>query len=181
MEVLNTEICTHQETAMKDPQSHQISKKRGPSIKAEFFVCEKGISKVLLHPLDLSEGFDYQIVKSKSAPNVTELIEKWIDSYSKGRQPKVILPIILDGLPPYTTRVLSILRDLPIGVTLTYQELAEVTDNPLGARAVGNACARNPCPLIIPCHRVLATGGRLGGFSCGIDIKKELLSFEGIM
>lgn len=165
---------------MKELHIRQHQKKRGPPIQAKFFINDLGIAKVLLHPIDESEVFQYQIVSDQPATNVVELIEKWVDGYCKGRQPQVTLPIILEGLPPYTTRVLSILRDLPFGVAVTYQELAEITDNPLGARAVGNACGRNPCPLIIPCHRVLATGGRLGGFSCGVDIKKELLEFEGI-
>lgn len=169
----------HQEIAMKDSDIPS-NKKRGPLIKAQLFINEKGITKVNLLSATSFSSFKYEIIEDRPAPQVIDLIEKWMESYSKGRQPKVVLPIILDGFPPYTTRVLSILRDIPLGVTLTYQELAEVTDNPLGARAVGNACARNPCPLIIPCHRVLAKGGRLGGFSGGIDIKRILLNFEGI-
>lgn len=165
---------------MKDFDNIQLNKKRGPVIKAQLFVSEKGITKVNLFSTACSDSFEYEIVEDRPAPQVVELVEKWMEAYCKGRQPKVVLPIVLDGLPPYTTRVLSILRDLPLGVTLTYQELAEVTENPLGARAVGNACARNPCPLIIPCHRVLAKGGRLGGFTGGIDIKRLLLNFEGI-
>jgi methylated-DNA-[protein]-cysteine S-methyltransferase len=164
---------------MKD-LDNPLNKKRGPEIKVQFFVNEKGITKVNLLSSMRSDGLEYEIIGERSSRHVIDLVEKWMEAYSKGRQPKVVLPIVLDGLPPYTTRVLSILRDLPLGVTLTYQELAEVTDNPLGARAVGNACARNPCPLIIPCHRVLAKGGRLGGFSGGLDIKRILLNFEGI-
>ncbi|MBA3816098.1 MAG: methylated-DNA--[protein]-cysteine S-methyltransferase [Parachlamydiaceae bacterium] len=158
----------------------QSTKKRGPVIKAQLFVNEKGIKKVNLLPATSTDSFEYEIIEERPAPHVKDLIEKWLESYCKGRPPKVILPIVLEGLPPYTTRILSILRDLPVGVILTYQQLAEITDNPLGARAVGNACARNPCPLIIPCHRVLAKGGRIGGFSGGIDIKRLLLNFEGV-
>lgn len=158
----------------------QMIKKRGPPIKAQLFVNEKGITKVNLFSGMTFEGFEYEIIENRPAPHVIRLVEKWIEAYCKGKQPKIALPIVLEGLPPYTTRVLSILRDLPLGVTLTYKELAEVTDNPFGARAVGNACARNPCPLVIPCHRVLAKGGDLGGFSAGIDLKRHLLNFEGI-
>lgn len=165
---------------MKDIQNDLANKKRGPLVKAQFFVCDKGISKVVLLPAPAGKGFEWNVVPSRAAPQVVELIEQWVCAYVKGRQPTVFLPIILEGLPPYTLRVLSILRELPIGVTLSYQELAEVTDNPLGARAVGNACARNPCPLIIPCHRVLAARGGIGGFSGGVDVKKSLLEFEGV-
>lgn len=165
---------------MKDVSNDLAQRKRGPNIKAQFFVCEKGISKVVLLPAPLAQGFEWTAVPTRKAPHVVELIKQWVNSYVKGRQPNGSLPIILEGLPPYTLRVLSILRDLPIGVTLTYRELAEITDNPLGARAVGNACGKNPCPLIIPCHRVLPAGGGLGGFSGGVEIKKELLTFEGV-
>jgi len=170
----------YHEMAMKGFENILSIKKRGPAIKAQLFINEKGVTKVNLISTMNSNCFEYEIIEDRPAPQVIDLIDKWMEAYCKGRQPKLNLPIILEGLPPYTTRVLSILRDVPRGVTLTYQELAEITDNPLGARAVGNACARNPCPLIIPCHRVLAKGGRIGGFSGGVDVKRALLNFEGI-
>lgn len=157
-----------------------VHKNWGPGVKAQFFVSKNGVTKVLLFPLDETKRFEWEIVENQPAPKVSDLIVKWIESYCEGCQPKIEFPIQLDGLPPYTTHVLSFLRKLPIGKTLSYQELAKATDNPSGARAVGNACGRNPCPLIIPCHRVLASGGGLGGFSGGLEIKKRLLAFEGV-
>lgn len=160
---------------------HQpIKKKRGPAVKATFFVGEKGISQISLASND--RGFECAIIENFPSPLLVDLIQKWVDSYCKKRQPDVLLPLAIDMLPPYTTQVLSILREVPFGVTLSYQQLAEITGNPKGARAVGSACSRNPCPLVIPCHRVLATGGKLGGFSAGegVIIKQALLDYEQI-
>jgi methylated-DNA-[protein]-cysteine S-methyltransferase len=154
-------------------------KSRGPSIKVKCSICEKGIKSIELADHAPNKGFSWEVVEEGHSPLVVSLIERWVDGYCKKRQPDVLLPVVMQGLPPYTTQVLSILRELPFGVTLTYQALAEVTGNPKGARAVGNACSRNPFPLIIPCHRVLHAGNGLGGFSCGLEIKKALLAFEG--
>lgn len=153
-------------------------KRNTPAIQVVFHLNQKGINKVELLK-NSNPSIQWKIVQTQPAPLIVPLVEQWIDCYQKGRQPEILLPVVLKDLPPYTTRVLSILREVPLGVTLTYKQLAEVTGNPLGARAVGNACARNPCPLVIPCHRVLAQTG-LGGFSGGLDIKQALLDFEKI-
>ena len=151
-----------------------------PALMVKFFVDERGITEIKLAH-SKKEGIEWEIIGSPLSPSLRKLIEQWIESYSKKRQPDVFLPIVLDGLPPYTTKVLSILKGVPFGSSLTYKELAELAGTPQGARAVGNACSRNPCPLVIPCHRVLAAAGRLGGFSGGLDIKKNLLTFETII
>lgn len=74
------------------------------------------------------------------------------------------------------------LREVPRGATVTYGELAERAGRPGTARAVGSAMARNPWPIVVPCHRVLAAGGALGGFSAhgGIVTKRRLLALEGV-
>ena len=68
------------------------------------------------------------------------------------------------------------IASVPYGETMTYGALARAHDS--GARAVGGACARNPYPIVIPCHRVIATGGGLGGYAYGLDIKRALLDRE---
>lgn len=72
------------------------------------------------------------------------------------------------------------LQAIPWGQTRSYGEIAAFLGKPGAARAVGGACGANPLVLIIPCHRVLAGDGRLGGFSSGLERKQQLLSFEGI-
>jgi len=69
---------------------------------------------------------------------------------------------------------------IPTGNTRTYGELARTLRRPKAARAIGQACGANPIPLIVPCHRVLANGNKLGGFSAGLDWKQKLLKAEGL-
>ncbi len=87
------------------------------------------------------------------------------------------LPLDLAG-PPFHMRVWQELMKIPPGETISYQEMARRVGNPKAARAVGQACGANPVPLIIPCHRVIASDGTLGGFGSGLDHKKWLLAHE---
>lgn len=94
--------------------------------------------------------------------------------------PLVDLPLDLDDATPFQRRVLEACRKIPSGATVTYAELARRCRAPGAARAVGNTMARNRFPLIIPCHRVVASGGKLGGYSApdGLDMKRRLLAAE---
>ena len=73
------------------------------------------------------------------------------------------------------------LLKIPYEKTKSYGEIAKEIGLPNGARAVGNACGKNPIPIIIPCHRVIAGNGSLGGYTGGIGIKKRLLRIEGVL
>jgi methylated-DNA-[protein]-cysteine S-methyltransferase len=86
-----------------------------------------------------------------------------------------------DGVPEFNVRVYAIARTIPPGQTLTYGEIAERLGDRTLAREVGTALGQNPCPIIMPCHRVLAAGGKAGGFSAngGVTTKLRLLSIEG--
>jgi len=86
-----------------------------------------------------------------------------------------------DGTPEFNRRVYAIARNIPPGQTMTYGEIAERLGDKLLAREVGTALGQNPCPIIMPCHRVLAAGGKTGGFSAsgGVVTKLRLLTIEG--
>jgi len=90
------------------------------------------------------------------------------------------IPVVLDGFGGFSREVLTACRNIRFGETITYCGLAKKAGRPAASRAVGNALAKNPLPLIIPCHRVLRTDGKLGGFSApgGISFKKRLLTLE---
>jgi O-6-methylguanine DNA methyltransferase len=105
-------------------------------------------------------------------------VRRWVEEYAEERQPTVDISLKINDLPPFTSHVLETLSDLPFGETTTYQELAVRAANPKGARAVGNACGKNPLPLFIPCHRVLRLDGSIGGFSQDPEVKRILLDFE---
>ena len=70
---------------------------------------------------------------------------------------------------------------VPFGRSTTYGEIAEQIGNPKAARAVGNALGSNPIPIVVPCHRVLRTGGALGGYAGGLARKERLLRLEGVL
>jgi methylated-DNA-[protein]-cysteine S-methyltransferase len=86
-----------------------------------------------------------------------------------------------EGVPDFNRRVYDIARTIPAGATLTYGEVAERLGDRTLARDVGQALGQNPFPPIVPCHRVLAAGGKTGGFSApgGVDTKLRLLTIEG--
>jgi methylated-DNA-[protein]-cysteine S-methyltransferase len=81
---------------------------------------------------------------------------------------------------PFQLEVWRELMNVGFGRFVTYGELARRVGRPAAARAVGSACGANPVPVIVPCHRVLASGRRLGGFGCGLELKRRLLELEGI-
>ena len=93
---------------------------------------------------------------------------------------KITFPDELDlsGATPFQRKVWKITKLIPYGETKSYTWVAEQVKKPQAARAVGQALARNPLPIIIPCHRVVTTNSRLGGFSGGVEIKKRLLHLE---
>jgi len=101
-----------------------------------------------------------------------------LDAYFRGRRDRFDLPLAPRGTA-FQQRVWQMMRRIPYGETWSYAELARRTGNV--ARAVGQACGANPIPIIIPCHRVLAENGHLGGFSAvgGSDSKSWLLELEG--
>lgn len=79
---------------------------------------------------------------------------------------------------PFTQRAWQVMRDIAPGETLTYAELAQAAGNPAAVRAAGSACARNLIAPFVPCHRVLRTGGAMGGYYYGLDVKRALLAHE---
>lgn len=112
------------------------------------------------------------------SPNLFDGLIKRFRIYFNGG--KIDFPDALDlsGATPFQRRVWEVTRLIPYGETRSYTWVAEQTKKPLAARAVGQALARNPLSIIIPCHRVVTTTGRLGGFTGGVEIKRSLLNLE---
>jgi methylated-DNA-[protein]-cysteine S-methyltransferase len=90
------------------------------------------------------------------------------------------VPLAIDRLSPFARRVVEACRRIPWGQVRTYGQLAAVCGSPGAARAVGSVMAKNRFPLVVPCHRVLAAGGELGGYSApsGLRMKRRLLEME---
>ncbi len=111
-------------------------------------------------------------------------VAAWIDDIRAllAGEPRDLQHVRLDlgRTPAFHQRVYAIARAIAPGATRTYGEIAADVGEPGAARAVGQAMGRNPCPIVIPCHRVLAAGGKTGGFSApgGVDTKMRMLTIE---
>jgi methylated-DNA-[protein]-cysteine S-methyltransferase len=108
--------------------------------------------------------------------DLSERLQKYFSGY------EVSFPDELDlsAATPFQREVWQAARQIAYGEARSYGWLAEKIDKPVAARAVGQALSRNPLPIIVPCHRVIASDGSLGGFSDGLEMKRLLLRIEGI-
>lgn len=103
---------------------------------------------------------------------------KQLDEYFAGKRRKFDLPLSPQGGTTFQQTVWKQLQEIPYGRTISYAQLAKAIRNPKACRAVGSANGKNPIAIIIPCHRVIAANGGLGGYSSGLDIKIQLLALE---
>lgn len=102
-----------------------------------------------------------------------------LSGYFEGERRAFELPLDFSRLPPFQHRVLTALLQVPYGEVVSYGELAALAGYPGAARAVGGAMRGNPLPIVVPCHRVLLSSGKLGGFGGRPDLKRRLLELEG--
>ncbi len=114
------------------------------------------------------------------APTKLEREIRQLDRYFEGRLKRFRLPIDLRSVTPFQRKVLDVTAKIPFGRVLSYGEVARDIGQPTASRAVGNALGKNPVPIVIPCHRVIAAGGQLGGYTGGLRIKRALMRIEGI-
>jgi methylated-DNA-[protein]-cysteine S-methyltransferase len=103
-----------------------------------------------------------------------------LDAFGQGRCLTFGVALDLRHLPVFTTQVLRALVNIPAGQLTTYGRLAATVGSPGASRAVGGAVGRNPIPIIVPCHRVVASNG-IGGFGLGLACKRALLALEGVV
>ncbi|MCI6497839.1 MAG: methylated-DNA--[protein]-cysteine S-methyltransferase [Lachnospiraceae bacterium] len=117
----------------------------------------------------------------KSLP-IFDDVSKWLDIYFGGKEPD-FMPLVTFETTPFRKAVWDILVTIPYGKTMTYGEIADIIAGQKGidkmsAQAIGGAVGHNPVSIIIPCHRVVGTGGSLTGYAGGIDKKIQLLKLE---
>ena len=115
----------------------------------------------------------WRVVADLDCPATRQLRE-----YFEGSRRTFDLPLVLEEGSAFRRRVWQALGDIPYGETVTYGEMAARVGSPNGSRAVGMACGANPLPIVLPCHRVVGSGGRLVGFGGGIAMKAAMLEFE---
>jgi methylated-DNA-[protein]-cysteine S-methyltransferase len=113
-----------------------------------------------------------------SAPERLDEPRRELEQYFDGRRRAFEVPLDWRLVGPFGRRVLEAAAAIPYGGVSTYAEVAVAAGSPRGARATGNALGANPLPIILPCHRVLRSGGGLGGYTGGLDKKRTLLALE---
>lgn len=117
----------------------------------------------------------------RSGPDaVIDAVAEQLAAYFAGELRGFDLPLAPAGTA-FQQRVWAALRSIPYGTTATYRQIAEAVGNPAATRAVGTANARNPLPIIVPCHRVIGTDGSLTGYAGGLEAKRHLLTLEGVL
>ena len=123
-------------------------------------------------------SLDWGAVEGGESNPLLEEARRQLDDYFDGQRQSFDLPLAPMGTV-FQQKVWHALQDIPYGSVSRYGELARLIDS--GPRAVGSACGRNPLPIIIPCHRVIAADGSLGGYSGqdGLETKQFLLTLEG--
>ncbi|VAX31627.1 Methylated-DNA--protein-cysteine methyltransferase [hydrothermal vent metagenome] len=115
-------------------------------------------------------------ITARKSP-LPEYIRDQMMKYFEGKLRKFDIPFILSGTD-FEKRVWLTLNEVSYGQTRTYKWLAERLGSPRSVRAVGQALGKNPLPIILPCHRIIQSDGKLGGYSSGVGIKRRLLDLE---
>lgn len=127
----------------------------------------------------LTEVYSKSITDDDNDSKPLASIEFELKAYFNGKLTEFQTPIDIDSLGTEFQRAVWMeINKIPYGKTSTYSELAKCIGKPSSYRAVANACGRNPITVVIPCHRVLASGGGLGGYTGGVDKKVRLLDLE---
>ncbi len=139
---------------------------------------------------DVNGGVDAvaQQLAARLSPRVLEAparlddVRRELDEYFEGRRTRFELPLDLSAVAtPFGRRVLEAAAAIPFGQTRTYRDVAADAGNARAIRAAGSALGRNPVPIVVPCHRVLRSGGGLGGYTGGMERKAALLRIEGVL
>jgi len=128
--------------------------------------------------LDLAERVSPRVLE---APGELDEVRRELDLYFEGKLDSFDLPLDWQLSGGFRQRVLRAINRIPYGQTRSYTEMARKAGNERAVRAAGTACGSNPIPLVVPCHRVLRTGGALGGYGGGLPMKESLLALEGVL
>ena len=107
-------------------------------------------------------------------------LARQLKTYLAGKPVKFNCRLNLSAGTPFQQKVWRAMLAIPRGETRSYAWIAKKIGRPNATRAVGAACGTNPVPIVVPCHRVIASDGSLGGFGGGLALKKKLLRFEGV-
>ena len=146
-------------------------------IQFNVFTSQKGIRYLFVNKKDITLKNAVVTKLHPDDPYMFNIFNQLTEYFNRERK-KFSVPLDIHGTE-FQKKVWQQLMQIPYGATISYQMLAENIGNPKAVRAVGKANGSNPVSIIIPCHRVINSNGKLGGYSGGLDIKEKLLELEG--
>jgi methylated-DNA-[protein]-cysteine S-methyltransferase len=133
-----------------------------------------GFDDNYLLSVSFSDNLKYSFETTSFSDNVIKQLREYFD----GKRTKFTIPLKFDNFTEFEQQVYKALIDIPYGEVRTYKDIAIAINHPKAYRAVGSANHKNPIPIIIPCHRVVACNSKLGGYAYGLEFKKRLLELE---
>ncbi|WP_313814639.1 methylated-DNA--[protein]-cysteine S-methyltransferase [Glutamicibacter sp.] len=193
---LNQGMPTAEERAALDLLHEQLLFEAGKQelVDLSYRIVDSPIGKLLLASTEHglvrvafeSEGHEriLEILSEKISPRILKNPRNFdrlafqLDEYFAGALQKFTVPLDLQLSTDFRRQVQLELGTIGYGTTLSYSQVAEHIGKPKAVRAVGSACATNPLPIVLPCHRVLRSDGSLGGYLGGLDVKTTLLKLE---
>ena len=119
--------------------------------------------------------------RTEQSAEALTLVAHQLDEYFAGDRDAFDVPIDESIMRPFQRQILTTIRQIPAGQIWTYGQVAKAIDKPKSSRAVGRALGTNPVPIIIPCHRIIGSSGKMTGYIGGIDRKRALLHLEGAL
>ncbi|MEA2495834.1 MAG: methylated-DNA-[protein]-cysteine S-methyltransferase [Thermoleophilaceae bacterium] len=147
-------------------------------------VTPRGLIRIAYNAEEVSDHVLEELARRISprvleAPSAVDEVRRELDEYFEGKRTSFDLPIdwrLHDG---FGRKVLRATARIPYGKVVTYGEVAAKAGSPRGSRAAGNALGSNRIPIVVPCHRVIRSGGKIGGYTGGLERKEYLLGLEG--
>lgn len=154
----------------------------GPFGKVFLAKTDRGLCRVSFRrgEEELVDDLEQRELLPEKSTGQLEPERRQFEEYFEGKRKHFDLPVDLRWGTPFQRKVLKAANEIPFGRCECYTDIAQRIGHPKAQRAVGNALGKNPVAIVIPCHRVVASGGRLGGYTGGLDIKKTLMDIEGI-
>ena len=146
-------------------------------VESPIGVLELEAESNFISRIKFKEGNSLQLCKKSSQSPILVKASKQIDEYFNGSRKLFDIPFKLN-VPPFYKKVLLEVKNIKYGETASYGKIARMAGNNKAVRAVGTANAKNPLPIIIPCHRIISSNGNIGGYSGGLDKKLYLLDHE---
>lgn len=183
-DLLDRLVARAADEGLLDVAYARIDSPLGPLLAAR---TPKGLARLAYE--DSGEGEEAIVadLATRLSPRVLEAparlddLRRQLDDYFAGRRDRFDVPVDLALVSGFRRRVLEATAAIPFGETRSYRDVAGGAGNERAVRAAGTALGHNPIPIVVPCHRVLRTGGALGGYTGGVEKKQALLRIEGVI